>query len=38
VIHSGGRQTPPPDTLQRIHAGSFFSLYKILPADDCRHT
>lgn len=36
VIHSGGRQTPPPDMLQRIHAGSFFSLYRILPSDDCK--
>jgi hypothetical protein len=35
VIHSGGKQTQPPDMLQRIHAGSFFSLYRIRPADDC---
>jgi hypothetical protein len=37
VIHSGGRQTPAPDMLQRVHAGSFFSLYRILPSDDCNH-
>jgi len=37
VIHSGGKQTPPPDTLQLVHAGSFYSLYRILPSDDCSH-
>jgi len=36
VIHSGGRQTPPPDMLQRVKAGSFFSLYRILPTEDCE--
>ncbi len=36
VIHSGGGQTAPPDMLQRVHAGSFFSLYRILPSDDCN--
>ncbi len=35
VIHSGGRQTPPPDMLVRVHAGSFFSLYRIIPSDEC---
>jgi hypothetical protein len=35
VMHSGGRQTPPPDMLQRVHSGSFFSLYRILRLDDC---
>ena len=35
VIHSGGRQTRPPDMLQKVHAGSFFSLYRILPSEDC---
>jgi len=36
VIHSGGTQSRPPDMLRRIHAGSFFSLYRILPSDDCK--
>jgi len=36
VIHAGGTQTSPPDMLQRVHAGSFFSLYRILPADNCK--
>ena len=35
IIHSGGRQTAPPDMLHRVHSGSFFSLYRILPSDDC---
>ncbi|MGD0191270.1 MAG: hypothetical protein ABSD74_11060 [Rhizomicrobium sp.] len=35
VIHSGGRQTAPPDMLQREHSGSFFSLYRVVPSDDC---
>jgi hypothetical protein len=38
VIHSGGRQTQAPDMLQRIHTGSFFSLYRILPSDDCKRS
>lgn len=36
VIHSGGKQTPPPDMLTRVHAGSFFSLYRIVPTGDCE--
>jgi hypothetical protein len=36
VIHAGGKQSPPPDMLERVHAGSFFSLYRILPSDDCK--
>jgi hypothetical protein len=35
VIHSGGKQTAPPDMLLRVHSGSFFSLYRVLPSDDC---
>jgi hypothetical protein len=36
VIHSGGKQTPPPDMLLRVHAGSFFSLYRIRPSENCE--
>jgi hypothetical protein len=36
VIHSGGKQTPPPDMLARVQAGSFFSLYRIVPTNDCE--
>jgi hypothetical protein len=36
VIHAGGKQTPPPDMLERVHAGSFFSLYRIVPSEDCE--
>lgn len=36
VIHSGGRQTRPPDMLKLEHAGSFFSLYRILPSENCH--
>jgi hypothetical protein len=36
VIHSGGKQTPPPDMLARVHAGSFFALYRIVPTEDCE--
>jgi len=38
VIHSGGKQTRPPDMLRLEHAGSFFAIYKILPSDDCGHS
>jgi hypothetical protein len=35
VIHSGGRRSVLPDMLKLRHAGSFFSLYLILPSADC---
>jgi hypothetical protein len=35
VIHAGGTQTSPPDMLERVHAGSFFALYRIVPSDTC---
>jgi hypothetical protein len=38
VIHSGGTQTRPPDMLRRVRAGSFFSLYRIVPSDDCKRS
>lgn len=35
VIHSGGNQTKPPEMLAPVHAGSFFSLYRIVPSGAC---
>ena len=32
VIHLGRKRSPVPDMLHLIHAGSFFSLYDIVPA------
>ncbi|HEX4079210.1 MAG TPA: hypothetical protein VHX61_10100 [Rhizomicrobium sp.] len=36
VIHLGGHRSPVPDMLALAHAGSFFSLYRIRPDENCR--
>jgi hypothetical protein len=33
VVHLGGHRSPVPDMLELLHAGSFFSLYRIRPED-----
>ena len=35
VVHLGGQRSKVPDMLQLQHAGSFFSLYRILPDEYC---
>jgi hypothetical protein len=35
VIHLGGKRSPVPDMLELEHAGSFFSLYRIRPDENC---
>lgn len=35
VIHLGGKRSPVPDMLELEHAGSFFSLYRIHPDENC---
>lgn len=35
VIHLKGRRSPVPDMLELKHAGSFFSLYRIHPDENC---
>ena len=35
VVHLGGHRSKVPDMLQLLHAGSFFSLYHILPDEYC---
>jgi hypothetical protein len=35
VIHLGGHRTPIPDVLKLLHEGSFFSLYRIRPDENC---
>lgn len=37
VVHLGGHRSQVPDMLQLQHAGSFFSLYRILPDEYCGH-
>jgi hypothetical protein len=36
VIHLGGHRSTVPDMLSLAHAGSFFSLYRIQPDENCR--
>ena len=36
VVHLDGKRTPVPPMLKLRHAGSFFSLYDILPDRSCR--
>jgi hypothetical protein len=38
VIHLGGARSPVPDMLRLAHAGSFFSLYDIVPGTGCART
>lgn len=35
VVHLDGKRTPVPAMLQLRHAGSFFSLYDIIPGPEC---
>ncbi|MGH6889417.1 MAG: hypothetical protein ACREHF_09495 [Rhizomicrobium sp.] len=35
VIHLGGKRSPVPDMLELEHAGSFFSLYRVRPDENC---
>jgi hypothetical protein len=35
VVHLDGKRTPVPTMLQLRHAGSFFSLYDIIPGPEC---
>jgi hypothetical protein len=35
VIHLNGKRSPVPDMLRLEHAGSFFSLYRIVRGEDC---
>ena len=35
VVHLDGKRTPVPAMLQLRHAGSFFSLYDIVPGPEC---
>jgi hypothetical protein len=35
VVHLDGKRTPVPAMLQLRHAGSFLSLYDILPGPEC---
>jgi hypothetical protein len=37
VVHLGGHRSPVPDMLQREHAGSFFSLYRIRRDEKCMN-
>ena len=36
VVHLDGKRTPIPPMLRLRHAGTFFSLYDILPDRSCR--
>jgi hypothetical protein len=36
LVHLDGKRTPVPPMLKLRHAGSFFSLYDILPDRSCR--
>lgn len=35
VVHLAGHRSPVPDMLRLVHAGSFFSLYRVLPDENC---